>query len=71
MKSFKREKEPARQDKIAKHVASHIVKVQYRLADYLNSRAKQLSEKILLMSLILFCVAFGGYCLYLILIPIL
>ena len=71
MKIFKRVKEPDKQDKIAKQVASHIIKAQYRIADYLNSWAKQLSEKVVPMSLILFCVAFGGYCLYLILIPIL
>lgn len=69
MKIFKKIKEPVGQDKTAKLMASHILKVQSRLADRLNKRARNVPGRILLLALLLFSTAFGGYCLYLILTP--
>ncbi|WP_026898839.1 hypothetical protein [Daejeonella oryzae] len=69
MKIFKRIKAPVVNDKIARQVASHIIKIQCRLADCMNKRVKKVPGRILLLALLLFTVTFGGYCLYLILNP--
>ncbi len=56
-----------RQENTAIHIAGRILKAQHKAADYLNGKTTGLSGKTWLMLLILFCAAFGSYCLYLLL----
>ncbi len=69
MKNFGKIKDSVGLDRTAKQAASYILKVQSGVADHLNKRARNVSERILLLALFLFSAAFGGYCLYLILTP--
>jgi hypothetical protein len=54
-----------RQEVIAVKVAGRIVRVQRRLADYLNHRTAALRPKTWLLLLTAFCGAFGSYLVYL------
>lgn len=45
--------------------SSYVGQRQRKLADYLNSRTKNVSGTALLFGLIIFCALFGGYLLYL------
>lgn len=70
MKIFNKTKKHIGQDEVAQQIANRILSSQSRIADYLNGKAKYLSGKSSLYALILFSAAFGGYCLYLVIISI-
>ena len=57
----------AKQEKTAGKLADFILSSQRKAADYLNGRTAHLSALSRLLLLILFCVVFGSYCLYLLL----
>lgn len=65
MSLFKRKREPVPNEMTAQKIAGAIVGRQKRIARYLNSKTGKLSTKTLLTALVIFCTAFGGYCLYL------
>lgn len=65
MKQFKNISECMSSDETARKIAGNIVAKQSRIADYLNTKTKDLPGKTLLIALIGFCVVFGSYCLYL------
>lgn len=52
-------------DMAAQRIAGNIIGRQKRLAEYLNHKTGNLSQKFWLLALIFFCAAFGSYCLYL------
>lgn len=51
------------QQRKAENIAGHILKTQRKTADYLNNKTAAISAKGWLILLILFCAAFGSYCL--------
>ena len=53
------------QEHHASWIADKILKVQRKIADYLNQKTAVLSCKAWLVLLILFCTAFGSYSLFL------
>ncbi|MEZ2338789.1 hypothetical protein AB6735_24275 [Mucilaginibacter sp. RCC_168] len=55
----------AKQEQAAAKIAGGILKGQRQAADYLNRKTAHLSGKARLCLLILFCAAFGAYCLFL------
>jgi len=57
----------AGQEQRAGKIAGSILKGQRKAADYLNRKAAGMPGRRLLFLLIGFCLAFGGYCLYLLL----
>lgn len=57
----------AGQEQRAGKIAGCILKSQRRAADYLNLKTAGMPGRRLLFLLIAFCLAFGGYCLYLLL----
>lgn len=65
MSLFKRKREPVPNEMTAQKIAGAIVGSQKRIARFLNSRTGRLSAKTLFTALIIFCTAFGGYFLYL------
>lgn len=65
MNLFKRPKQHHIDDALAHRIAGSIIGRQRRIADYLNSKAAYLSKRARLYALILFSLAFGSYCLYL------
>lgn len=65
MNLFKRPKQHHTDDALAHRIAGDIIGRQRRIADYLNSKATYLSKRTRLSALILFSLAFGSYCLYL------
>lgn len=65
MNLFKRPKQHHTDDALAHRIAGDIIGRQRRIADYLNSKATYLSKRARLSALILFSLAFGSYCLYL------
>ena len=65
MNLFKRPKQYHTDDALAHRIAGDIIGRQRRIADYLNSKATYLSKRARLSALILFSLAFGSYCLYL------
>lgn len=65
MNLFKRPKQHHTDDALAHRIAGNIIGRQRRIADYLNSKATYLSKRARLSALILFSLAFGSYCLYL------
>jgi len=66
MMLFRRKERPvsARQEQVAGRIAGSILKYQRRTADYLNRKTVHLSGKARLYLLILFCAAFGSYCMF-------
>ncbi|MFC4213371.1 hypothetical protein ACFOWA_19420 [Pedobacter lithocola] len=68
MKWFKKEREnDPSVEVVAQRIASKILKVQRRLADNLNTKAKDIPKKKLAIMLGFIALAFGGYSLWLIL----
>jgi hypothetical protein len=65
MKLFKREKAMVSSDAVAEKIARNIARKQRQLADYLNHKIRRVSHKSLVFVLVSFCIAFGGYCIYL------
>ncbi len=61
----KESKESLTSDAVAQRIAGNIIGGQQRIADYLNVKTQHLPGRFWLYTLILFCVAFGSYCLYL------
>jgi hypothetical protein len=59
----------AGQEQRAGKIAGSILKGQRKAADYLNRKAAGMPGGRLLFLLIAFCLAFGGYCLYLVIQP--
>lgn len=55
----------AGQQQMASNIAMGIVARQRKLADWINKRTGRLSARHWLWLLVLFCVLFGGYSLYL------
>jgi len=49
-------------DALAVKIAGNIIDRQWKLAGYLNQRARKVSSKGLVTLLITFCILFGGYC---------
>lgn len=66
MRFFKRNKAQVSSELAAQKIADTIINRQVRLAKYLNEKARHWPVKSLRLWLIGFCLAFGGYCLYLI-----
>jgi hypothetical protein len=54
-----------RQEETAGKIAARIIRVQTRMADYLNSKTRNLSAQAKLMLFVLFCAAFAAINLYL------
>jgi hypothetical protein len=54
-------------DRLSQKIAQRILKIQSKIADYLNERASECPSKKLLLCLLCFCGLFGAYCLYLLL----
>lgn len=71
MRLFRQKVRPlsARQEVIAGRIANGLLSGQRRLADYLNAKTAHLSGKVRLWLLLLFGIAFGCYCLYLMVSP--
>lgn len=66
MRLFKREKKEAvDNDAVADKIANYILASQRQLADYLNSKLARFPRKAICYSIWVFCIAFGGYCTYL------
>lgn len=65
MNLFKRPKQHHTDDALAHRIAGHIIGKQRRIANYLNSKATSLSKRARVFALIFFTLAFGSYCLYL------
>jgi len=62
----KREKAlPEAQVRFAERIAGKILQTQRKAADYLNVRTAGVSAKTWRVSLVAFCLLFGGYSLYL------
>lgn len=71
MKLFTNSKEErltSRQEALAGRIAGRITRTQRRTAEWLNRKTAGLSAKTWLLLLVLFCLAFGAYCLYLLVI---
>jgi hypothetical protein len=66
MRLFKRNKAQVSSEASAQRIADTIINNQARLAKYLNGKVRYWSANSLRLWLIGFCLAFGGYCLYLI-----
>jgi len=66
MKLFKRKTADAAESSFSARWNEKAIRQQHRIADYLNEKTKCLSGKAQLLLLLLFCVGFGAYCLYLI-----
>ncbi|MBD1366562.1 hypothetical protein IDJ77_22300 [Mucilaginibacter sp. ZT4R22] len=66
MRLFRKKERPmsARQEQVAGKIAGDILQYQRRAADYLNRKTVHLSGKARLCLLVLFCAAFGSYCLF-------
>lgn len=54
-----------KQEALAGCIAGRITQTQRRTADWLNGKTAGLPPKIWLLLLVLFCLCFGAYCLYL------
>ena len=67
MKLFKKRNRPLSpgQEQAAGKIASRILAGQRKTADYLNRKTAGMSRRRLLFLLACFCLAFGSYCLYL------
>ncbi|MGE6220377.1 hypothetical protein ACQKCH_11170 [Nubsella zeaxanthinifaciens] len=68
MKNRTREELTPVQEKVAKRMAAGIVDRQRKLAGWLNYSTRKLTAKAWLILLAFFCLLFGGYCLYLLVI---
>lgn len=65
MKTFKKIREKIASEEMAQKIAGNIITGQHRIAGYLNEKTKNLSGKARLWALVVFCTAFGGYLLWL------
>ncbi len=67
MRLFKKQERPLTggQENTANRIADRILKAQQQAADYLNNKTGGFSRKNWLLTLIMFSVVFGSYCLYL------
>ena len=65
MKTFKKIREKIASEEVAQKIAGNIITGQNRIAGYLNEKTKHLSDKARLWALAVFCTAFGGYLLWL------
>lgn len=54
------------QERLAGRLAGRILRVQRRMADWLNSRTKEFGPKLWMALLAALCAGFGGYCLRLV-----
>jgi hypothetical protein len=68
MKLFKRNKEAKDHEALALKIAGNIISKQQKLAVYLNAKTKNISAQTWLFILIGFCIVFGSYCAYLLII---
>lgn len=68
MRLFKTDTKPlsGKQEAVAQSIAERIITMQKSAADYLNAKTQGMSGSLWLLLLIGFCLAFGGYCLYLV-----
>lgn len=67
MKFFRKNRPQLWDEATLKKIADGIVNRQTKLAAYLNKKVRRLSAKKLRWGLVSFSIAFGCYCLYLIL----
>ncbi|MFA6275614.1 MAG: hypothetical protein WC622_02635 [Pedobacter sp.] len=65
MKIFKKLKDAERQGKLSVRMAAYLEQCQRKVADWLNNKATGLSKHDLTFGLVIFCSAFGGYMLWL------
>ncbi len=65
MQLFKRKNATTSSDAVAEKIAGNIVARQRQLADYLNHKSSALPRRSMAFILFCFCIAFGGYCIYL------
>lgn len=65
MKLFRKNNTSIGGDVIAEKIAQDIIGKQRTLATYLNKKTKNISGKLWLAILIGFCIAFGSYCIFL------
>ncbi|KQC02031.1 hypothetical protein [Pedobacter sp. Hv1] len=64
-KKQKGKKLAERQQKIAKGIAGQILKIQRKVADYLNRKSSNWTDLRWKLLLTAFCLSFGSYCIYL------
>lgn len=62
---FKKRSPRVSHDTLSSHIANYVNSRKRKLADYLNIRTRNVSGTALLFGLIVFCVAFGSYLIYL------
>jgi len=65
MKFFKKLKDAERPETLSVRMAAYLEQWQRKVADWLNSKATGLSKRDIVFGLIIFCSAFGGYMLWL------
>ncbi|MBC6109494.1 hypothetical protein ACFOG5_04405 [Pedobacter fastidiosus] len=65
MKLFRKNSTSIGGDAIAEKIAQKIIDRQRILANYLNRKTKNISGKLWMAILIIFCTAFGCYCTFL------
>jgi len=65
MKLFRKNSRSIGGDAIAEKIAQKIIDRQRILANYLNRKTKNISGKLWMAILIIFCTAFGCYCTFL------
>jgi len=65
MKLFRKNSTSIGGDAIAEKIAQKIIDRQRILANYLNRKTKNISGKLWMAILIIFCAAFGCYCTFL------
>ncbi len=65
MKLFRKNRTSIGGDAIAEKIAKKIIDRQRILANYLNRKTRNISGKLWMAILIIFCTAFGCYCTFL------
>ena len=65
MKLFRKNSRSIGGDAIAEKIAQKIINRQRVLANYLNRKTRNISGKLWMAILIIFCAAFGCYCTFL------
>jgi hypothetical protein len=65
MNLFRKPKDAERPESLSVRMAAYLERWQRKVADWLNNKATDLSKQDLVFGLIIFCSAFGGYMLWL------
>jgi len=67
MKIFRKQQQAETQDTITGRMAVYLERRQRKIANWMNRKTANLSRQDLFFALIIFCSAFGGYLLWLLL----